>query len=173
MADAGQSYFLIHPDSEDLGGNGMSKYLAVAVLLSILLPQTLRAEGVTLGFADLQKINQDSPAIQSIQKQSKDLIDEYNKFAAEQDALLAKASPEQRKNIEDQLAERQKRLEIGKKINDQKRKAYEERIRQTIKEVAKERKLSLVLFSQDGILLLSDYADITDAVLQRINDGQR
>ena len=150
----------------------MKKLKVVIVLMTLLTCQPLKAQDFLVGFADANKILKYSIVLKEITAHSKSLTEQLREFEKEQTASYRTATPEQQQAIQASIADKRDAIKIALQINKNKIQDHHHSIRRRIKEIAEIHKLSHVFISENMVVLVDGYKDITDEVIARINEQE-
>ena len=161
-------------------------FLALFVLVSPSA-QAQEVKPVSIGVVDVQTVLQESKAGKDIQRQLDKKRKEYQKQISSKEENLRSAEQEilsrKDKLSQDQLAEERQKFEknviSAQKLVQQNKRSLEagfaqalaglrNDIRETISEVAKERKYAMVL-SQESVIIAEKSMDITEDVIKKLD----
>lgn len=150
----------------------MKSLVVVIAFVTLMLCQPLNAQDCHVGFADAYKILENSVVRKEIIAHSDRLTEQLREFEKEQSAKLRAALPKQRQAIRDSIGDKRSIVRIALQINKNKMQAYNQTIRDCIKDVAERHKLSFVFIEERVVVLVDGFTDITDEVIARINEQE-
>lgn len=144
------------------------KLYLVPVIMLLICP-SLVSEELRVGFVDFRKVVEQSRIHKQIKAHSEMLNKRFREYEKEQYAKINYLPIAQQIETRNRVNEKRYNLSLAVKINQNKLLAYNETIRTKIREIAHEHRINLVYLNQDMVILISDYIDITEEVIETIN----
>jgi len=172
--------------------HNIGRLIALAAAVGILLPSLARAQEVKMGFVDSRRAIFSSKAGKAVEDRLTSLMSEKREEFRPRDEKLKKQREEfdAQRFVLSQEALQEKQLELQKMRNDierdmaaaeeemeiEQRKLMDPLLRKTLKavgEVGKDKKFTVILErASPGVLYYAESLDVTDLVIQRLNENE-